>query len=165
VDEVLLVPLQQLDLLIGELPPSAVQLRHAGHRNLVSGAVRVRDPRLIEEGEVQVPRAVRERDRHHRTAVARLPLVHALDPGDHRRVLADPQLPDARDLRAVDVAAGIVMQEVAHRVDLDAAQDLGRGRALGSKTRSAVRELPVDRGNGRVEAQRHRRRTRFAPAS
>src|SRR6266542_4120954 len=71
--QVLIVALEQLDLLVRELEPPSVQLRDARDRDLVPLLVHRSRPGLVEERQVEVPRAVVQRDRDHRLPAPGLP--------------------------------------------------------------------------------------------
>ena len=112
VHHVRLSPPQDLHLVVRHLPLAPVHGDRAGHRELLPLLVQRRRPRLVEEREVEVARAVVQGDRHHvcRRRVWRfVVLPHR---GDDRCLLSHPELADRRDPRSVDVAAGVVMEQI-----------------------------------------------------
>ena len=153
VHQVPIVAPEQLDLLVRELEPASVQLRDARDRDLVPLLVHRARPGLVEKRQVEVARAVVQRDRDHRLPAPGLPLGDPLHACDHGRVGADPELPDPRHLRAVDVAARVVVQEVADGPDPLVGQDLGRRRALRPQADPARGELAIDRADRALERQ------------
>src|SRR4029453_6213564 len=65
VHQVLVVALEQLDLLVRELEPPSVELRDPRDRDLVPLLVHRTHPGLVKERQVEVARAVVQRDRDH----------------------------------------------------------------------------------------------------
>jgi hypothetical protein len=89
VNEVAFVPAEDLDLLVRELQLPPVSRGDARHRELGAAAVHRRDPRLVEERELEDAGRVGERDGHHGLAAAREALLHRTHRADHGDVFAD----------------------------------------------------------------------------
>jgi hypothetical protein len=152
VHEVLLVASQDLDLLVRELQSVPVQLHRARHRDLHALAVQAGSPGLVEEREVEEPGAVADRDRDHRLAPAGLPLLHRADRRDHGRERVDLQVADRQHERAVDVAARVVVQQLADGLDAERVGEHDMGLGAFRPAHTPGRELPVD-GLDRVDGR------------
>src|SRR5204862_4821593 len=79
-------------------------------------------PRLVEEGAPQVPAAVADLDLDQRPAVAGAPRRHPLPRAEPQCFLAASQAGDLGLVGPVDVPAGVVLEEIKHRLDLDLAE-------------------------------------------
>ena len=133
---------EELDLLVRQLEAPAVQRARCPRPRPRTLLVHRARPRLVEEREVEVARAVVERDRDHRLPAAGLPLGRPASRGAITVAwLPDLELADRRDLRAVDVPARVVVEEVADGLDALLGQDLGRGRPFRAQTDPACGEL------------------------
>ncbi len=151
----IVAPAQHLDLVVLHLQLAPIHRHHSGGGDL--GALRepASCPRLVEEQDVEVPRPVGERDRHHRAAVAHLPLHDALHARDHGREGPDLQLPDRSDLGAIDVAAWVVVQQRPDGLDPVRPQHVVSGITLLPAAGAAVRDPGGDRGDRVGEGEGH----------
>src|SRR5205807_4437280 len=102
-----------------QLPSPSMQVDQSPRRDLLPLGELRRLPGLVEEEDVEVSRAVVERQRHHRLALASEPLVNVLDPSDHGGHLTTAELPDRRYPGPVDVRSRVVLQELADRPDVE----------------------------------------------
>ena len=157
VHEVLLAAAKHLDLLVGELEPPAIQLDDARHGELCSLLVPGGDPGLVEERQVQEAGSVPDGDGDHGLAAPGLALGHRTHRGDHGGVRVDRQLRDGQHAGPVDVATGIVMEELPD--GLDAERIRQHLMCLGTlrPTRSALGHAGIDRDDRILRAQRHGR--------
>ena len=156
VDQVGLIAAEELDLLVRELGTASIERDDAGDGHFLPDLVDGGEPRLVEERQIEPAGRVGERDDDHGLAAPRRPSEHLADRRDHGRIRTGSQVADRLHARAVDVAARVVVQQVAHRLDAHALEDLMRlQRFLRPRAGATLRQLGIDVEDLGVERERH----------
>ena len=146
---------EDLDLLVGKLQAPSIGHRLSRDGQLQALAIGRGRPGLVEEREIEIACAVIQGDRHHRLPSPRESLCDPPDAPDHRDVLPDTEGADGDRRRAVDVAAGVVPEEVAHRTHAQAiGERLPGGRAPGPHPNAPIRHAAIDVGDRAVQRER-----------
>jgi len=120
--------IEHVDRRVHHLAPAPVEVDLAEDGDLGT----LGDPRsilLVEEGELQVRRAVVDLHLHDRATLSGPPHRDFLHLPGNSRLLLDRQRRDLRGARAVVVAARVVLEQVEHGVDPHRAEAFAEARA------------------------------------
>ena len=151
----LLVAAEDLELRMGQLQVAAIGVDLAREESLDALVHGLGQPALVEEGQQQTSGAVG--DDHlgaHAAAVLEPVVLRAQDPGDDRDVLTLTQCRQIRERAAVEVAARVVVEQVADGLQLELLlQRVGRTRAelaleAGRQVDAHVRVTPLPTASG-----------------
>ena len=116
----------QVDDRVRHLAPALVHLDLAEEDRLTSDRELLGPPGLIEEGALQIAGAVEDVDLDQRPTVAGTAALHALHRRQHHGFVTHLQVADRRLLRAVEVPARVVREEIEHVLDPHHIQRLRR---------------------------------------
>ena len=114
----------EVDDRVGHLPPAPVGLELAEEHRVGALLQLLGPPRLVEERAAQVAAAVEHVDLDEGAALAGAPRLHPLHHREHHGLVADLEVLDGGLLRAVEVAARVVGEQVEDGLDLHRRQRL-----------------------------------------
>ena len=134
------------------LAPIAVQLPE--HHHLLALGQLAIPPRLVEEDQPQPTGLVADSHIDHRAASRKLLREHAVHSGHHHGLNTVFEIADSRLVGPVDVAAGIVGQQIQHRLHFNRSQCPAFGPAH-SAQHFHIHAVEVDHGERRPVGAGH----------